>query len=63
MADHPTVTQMSFAQTWVDHQGSIAIPRLIPQSAAAAQMANVARPTGTKVSTHVQVPPAPYCSH
>ena len=54
---------MSVAQTWVDGQGSIAIPRLIPQSGTAAQMANVARPTGTKVSTHVQVPRAPYCSH
>ena len=54
---------MSVAQTWVDRQDSIAIPRLIPQSGTAAQMANVARPTGTKVSTHVQVPRAPYCSH
>ena len=54
---------MSVAQTWVDRQDSIAIPRLIPQSGTAAQMANVARPTGTKVATHVQVPPAPYCSH
>ena len=47
----------------VDRQGSAAIPRLIPQSSTAAQMASVAHPTGTKMSAHVQLPPAPSCSH